>query len=74
VVKPILRGYLMKGKKAETTRMKAQHASSVRASINFPSALYETLEGIAQQKKVSLAWVVRDAAEIYVVNQLTKQE
>jgi predicted DNA-binding ribbon-helix-helix protein len=40
--------------------------TSVRASISFPSALYETLELIAKQKKVSLAWVVRDAAEHYV--------
>ena len=41
-------------------------AQSVRASISFPAALHETLEGIAREKKVSLAWVVRDAAEKYV--------
>jgi metal-responsive CopG/Arc/MetJ family transcriptional regulator len=41
----------------------------VRASISFPSDLYETLEGIAKQKKVSLAWVVRDAAEKYVAEE-----
>lgn len=35
-----------------------------RASITFPPDLYETLEEIAQQKKVSLAWVVREAAEM----------
>ncbi len=40
--------------------------ASVRASISFPSELYKTLEQIAHQKKVSLAWVVRDAAEQYV--------
>ncbi len=39
---------------------------SVRASISFPSELYRTLEQIAREKKVSLAWVVRDAAEQYV--------
>jgi hypothetical protein len=38
----------------------------VRASISFPPGLYETLEEIAKKKKVSLAWVVRDAAEKYV--------
>ena len=38
----------------------------VRASISFPPDLYKTLEEIAKQKKVSLAWVVRDAAEKYV--------
>jgi metal-responsive CopG/Arc/MetJ family transcriptional regulator len=39
---------------------------SVRASISFPRELYQTLEDIAREKKVSLAWVVRDAAERYV--------
>lgn len=37
-----------------------------RASISFPPELYQTLEKIARQKKVSLAWVVRDAAEKYI--------
>ena len=41
-------------------------AAAVRASISFPPDLYRTLEEIAKQKKVSLAWVVRDAAEKYV--------
>ncbi len=40
--------------------------ASVRASISFPPELYQTLEEIARQKKVSLAWVVRDAVEQYV--------
>jgi hypothetical protein len=38
----------------------------VRASISFPPDIYQTLEEIAKQKKVSLAWVVRDAAEKYI--------
>lgn len=41
-------------------------ATAVRASISFPRELYSTLEEIAREKKVSLAWVVRDAAEQYV--------
>jgi metal-responsive CopG/Arc/MetJ family transcriptional regulator len=45
---------------------KVQRKAAVRASITFPPDLYKTLEEIAQQKKVSLAWVVRDAAEKYV--------
>lgn len=44
----------------------------VRASISFPPDLYETLEDIAKQKKVSLAWVVRDAAERYVADETGK--
>lgn len=56
----------MNGKKAERRSMNNQRTVLVRASISFPPGLYETLELIANQKKVSLAWVVRDAAERYV--------
>ncbi|MDR1934444.1 MAG: ribbon-helix-helix domain-containing protein [Candidatus Accumulibacter sp.] len=42
---------------------------SIRASVSFPSDLYETLEKIARDKKVSVAWVVRDASEKYVNEQ-----
>jgi len=42
---------------------------ALRASISFPPDLYHLLEQIASQKKVSLAWVVRDAAEKYVAEQ-----
>jgi len=38
----------------------------MRASVSFPRDLYETLEQIAREKKVSVAWIVRDAAEKYV--------
>lgn len=40
-----------------------------RASVSFPRGLYAELEQIAKQKKVSVAWVVRDAAEKYVADQ-----
>jgi metal-responsive CopG/Arc/MetJ family transcriptional regulator len=39
------------------------------ASVTLLSEIYCTLEQIAKQKKVSLAWVVRDAAEKYVSEQ-----
>jgi metal-responsive CopG/Arc/MetJ family transcriptional regulator len=39
--------------------------NSVRATISFPPDMYRTLEEIARQKKVSLAWVVREAVEHY---------
>lgn len=45
---------------------KAAEGSSVRATISFPSDIYQTLEDVAAQKKVSLAWVVREAAEQYI--------
>ena len=53
----------------ERTKSEDIENSSVRASISFPPELYRTLEDIARRKKVSLAWVVRDAAEKYVAEQ-----
>jgi predicted transcriptional regulator len=46
-----------------------KESAPVRASISFPSDVYRTLEQIARRKKVSLAWVVREAAEQYVESQ-----
>jgi metal-responsive CopG/Arc/MetJ family transcriptional regulator len=48
---------------------KAKRAPQPRASVTFPRKLYRTLEILAKEKKVSLAWVVRDAAETYVRDQ-----
>ncbi len=45
-----------------TTRSKEK----IRASVSFPSDIYASLEEIAKEKKVSIAWVVREAAEQYV--------
>jgi len=39
---------------------------SNRASISFPPDLYRMLGEIAKAQKVSVAWVIRDAAEKYV--------
>jgi hypothetical protein len=58
----------MKRNKVERRNTKNHDASWVRASISFPADIYQTLVGIAKQKKVSLAWVVRDAAESYVAS------
>ena len=53
-------------KKPADKKMKIPTTSAVRASISFPPDVYETLEIIAKEKKVSLAWVVREAAEQYI--------
>ena len=53
----------MKGRTARRT------PASHRASVSFPPELYETLEAVAREKKVSVAWVVREAAERYVAEQ-----
>lgn len=42
---------------------------SARASISFPPDVYEELERLAAAKKVSVAWIVREAAEKYVADQ-----
>jgi hypothetical protein len=48
------------------TKPEPDPAASVRATISFPSDRYATLEEIAKQKKVSLAWVVREAVDSYL--------
>ena len=54
--------------------MKPEGAATVRASISFPPDIYGALELLARQKKVSLAWVVRDAVERYVAEQQERSE
>ena len=57
----------MKAKKKGTgKKMRVHSKAQVRATISFPPDVYETLETIAKDKKVSLAWVVREAAEKYI--------
>lgn len=57
----------MKAKKGDgKSKMKTQSTAQVRATISFPPDVYETLESIAKEKKVSLAWVVREATEKYI--------
>ena len=46
-----------------------RRVDKVRSSISFPQEIYITLEEIAYEKKVSLAWVVRDAVEFYLKRQ-----
>ena len=49
---------------------KAHYASkSVRTSVSLPRELHDTLAQLAKGKKVSVAWVIRDAAEKYVGEQ-----
>lgn len=43
-----------------------QTKDTVRASISFNSEDYDELERQAAAKKVSLAWVVREAVSLYI--------
>jgi hypothetical protein len=42
---------------------------SVRANASLPPATYRILSDIAKQKKVSIAWVIREAVEKYIADQ-----
>ena len=55
-------------KQPEGEEVQTEAAGSVRASVTFPPDVYRRLEEIAKKKKVSLAWVVRDAAEQYIAD------
>ena len=54
--------------KSDATIAKSE-TQTTRVSISFPTDTYATLANLAKQKRVSLAWVVRDAAEQYVCEQ-----
>ncbi len=56
----------MEGNEGDQQNRKPEEPGSIRASISFPPNIYEALKQLARKKKVSLAWVVRDAAEEYV--------
>lgn len=53
-------------KRAAQTRAASK---SVRTSVTLPSEVYETLAKVAKSKKVTVAWVIRDAAESYLAAQ-----
>lgn len=51
---------------AKKITAKVNSSSTFRTSVSFPAELYHALEEIARQKKVSVAWVIRDATETYI--------
>ena len=53
----------------DVRKNKVQSPAWVRASISFPAEVHRRLEELARDKKVSLAWVVRDAADKYLAAQ-----
>jgi hypothetical protein len=59
--------------RAKRTGEKEPMAETVRASISFPAGDYAELERLAAIKKVSLAWVVRQATEEYLAKERRDQ-
>lgn len=49
--------------KTKRVSKKSFETKTVRASISFRADVYAELERIAEANKVSLAWIVRQAAE-----------
>lgn len=52
-----------------TISEKGRETAMSRASVSFPPEVYRVLEDLALKKKVSIAWVVRDAVERYISDQ-----
>jgi predicted DNA-binding protein len=55
--------------RAKRNSVKTRLQQSPRTSVTFPPEIYQVLEDLAKKKKVSLAWVVREAAEKYIADQ-----
>ena len=49
-----------------TNKGKGRQSAAPRVSVTLPADTHETLERIAREKKVSVAWVMRDAVEQYI--------
>jgi predicted transcriptional regulator len=49
-----------------TGKQKKRKSAMPRVSVSLSPEVHATLEQIAQEKKVSVAWVMRDAAEQYI--------
>lgn len=45
---------------------KKQTTGAPRVSVTFPEDHYDAISRMAEQRKVSRAWVVRDAVERYL--------
>lgn len=55
-------------------RKPVSKSGATRTTTTFPADVYRMLSDLAEQKKVSVAWVVREAAEKYVADQMPPPE
>lgn len=51
-----------------TKKGKGSKSVAPRVSVTLPRDVHDTLERIAREKKVSVAWVMRDATEKYIAD------
>lgn len=54
--------------KARRQRISAEGGKPARISVTVPSPQHDLLESIADEKQVSVAWVVRDAINQYLAD------
>jgi len=52
----------------KTNQNTARKSPTPRVSVSLPPDVHSTLERIAQEKKVSVAWVVREAVDKYLAD------
>ena len=50
-------------------RKQPHRPRSARATVSITTDTYSAIQAIAKQKKVSAAWVIRDAVDKYVAEQ-----
>lgn len=55
--------------KSKRGRKPTEKPRATRATASLPPDVYATLQDIAYQKKVSVAWVIREATEKYIADQ-----
>jgi predicted transcriptional regulator len=51
-----------------TDKEKGRKSTMPRASVTLSPEVHKTLEQIAQEKKVSVAWVIREAVDKYLAD------
>jgi len=56
---------------ANKVQLKKQSQTAVRTTVSVPTKDYSELERIAKEKKVSVAWVVREAIETFLTTKPT---
>lgn len=59
----------MATKKPRRQIMPIKPAKAPRQSVTFTPTTYAELERLSKEKKVSIAWVVREATEHYIAGQ-----
>jgi predicted DNA-binding protein len=52
-------------------KVEPKRNDTARLSVSLPGEQYTQLQDLAEKKRVSIAWVVRDAVEKYLIGDMT---